>query len=487
MTKMDEVNKLLSKGLTGKEAGRLVLQDNWQADHGKETFLSQKDINTLKRGLKTTQDIKDYNSYIRTYELLDYTLRQANIAKLEAEKLILLLDHYLLMTLNRLMEDHDNALFKPSIMTEKQYQDVKANQRARLLASLHDLEDVILWRVEEKYPGYLEPLEEGGEYMVEANLEYLAEEEPDKLRGAILDILQLLKTDQIQPASFSEKYKKQLKDLKAERDVIYEASHISQEDDPKTRVLTKEEKASLDRIFQDEDQLKLEAYKAGRRDQEKLISTLEGLLDGSIKPDKAEAILKAFYTTGEELYKTGLPEQVSWIDEFKPALHKGEGTLSGIAVIQDPKDSMLDERGYYYKSSYADDWMPSKGSGMADTYQQGHKQIIESIKLFLAFHSIVEAVSEVIGIDFAEETRGWLDSLSSIIDSHNQTVEQARYYALSEILGYEIKPIKLDRYKPSAQTVKYLRERMSISLGDGWYEAKEALSADLDQKEALDD
>lgn len=488
MTTKEEVKKLLGKGLTGKEAGKLVLQDNWLVDHGKAGFLSEKDVNTIKYSLKSTQYIQDYNSYIETYRILDYTMRQADIARLEAEKMILALDQYLLMAVNKVMSEHTDSILRPTIMTEKQYQEVKAIQRDKFMKAVHTMAEIILWRLEEKDPGYLKEEEE--DYISEPDLEYLVEEEPDRLREAVLEIIQLLKTGQIQPVTFSEKYVKKLKDLEAERQPIYEATHIDLEDTDqdwiKGRILTQEEHDRLSSLDQEEDLLKSEAYKTGRRDQEKLISTLEGLIDGSIKVEKAEAILKSFYTTGEELYKAGLPEHVSWIDDFKTSFFGGDGTLGGIAIIQNPHPSVLDDRGYYIESQ-TEDQRPLRASDMAETYTIGHKHTIEHIKLFLAFHSIVEGVSEVIGIDFAEDTRAWLDGLSEAIDRHNKIIKESRHYALSEIIGYEIKPIKLDRYKPSARTVKYLRDRMAISLGEGWNEAKEALVADIEEKEAMDD
>lgn len=495
MTTKEDVKRLLGKGLTGKEAGRLVLQDNWLADHDKDGFLSLKDINTIKNSLKTTQDIKDYNSYIRSYELLDYTLKQAEISKYGAEKIILLMDQHLLMTLNDLMTEHLDSMTRPTIMTEKQYQDVKADQRARLMKADHSVDRIILWRVEEKYPGYLEPLEEGGEYMVEADLEYLVEKEPDKLREAILDIIQLLKTDQIQPVTFSEKYVKRMQDIRTERQAILDATDDIELEDltydlDKThvfgRVLTKEELTTLYGLDQEEQRIKSEAIKAGKGDQEKLISTLEGLMDGSVKPEQAEAILRTFHTTGEELYKAGLPEHISWIDTFKPSFFGGDGTLGGIAIIQDPKPDMVDKRGYYIDNR-EDALFPYDQIITGDSYAKAHKQSIDSIRLFLAFHSIVEAVSEVIGIDFAEDTRGCLARLSQTIDSHNMIVKKARYYALPEKIGYEIKALKLDRYKPSAKTFNYLRDRMAISLGDGWDEATKALTEDLEEREDIDD
>ena len=75
MTTKADIKRLLSKGFTGKEAGRLIFHDNWLADTGRGGFLSEKDVSSLKAGLKGDKDIKEYNSYIRLYKYVDYTLK----------------------------------------------------------------------------------------------------------------------------------------------------------------------------------------------------------------------------------------------------------------------------------------------------------------------------------------------------------------------------------------------------------------------------
>lgn len=490
MTTKEDIRRLLSKGLTGKEAGRLVLQDNWLVDHGRDGFLTQKDVNTIKSRLKTTYDIQEYNSYIQTYRLLDYTLKEARIAELQATNMIRTLTMYLLLAVMKLMDQNHDAILRPTIMTEKQYQDVKAEQRARFMDSLYDLTEIILWRVGEKDPKYLK--EEEDSYITEPDLEYLVEEEPDKLREAILDIIQLLKTDKIQPVSLAEKYVKKLKDLGTERQTIMDS--LDYEEDQagldqiltKGRVLTDTEMEDLDKLDKEEDRLKMEAYKAGKRDQEKLISTLQELIDGSVKTEQAEAILKAFYTTGEELYKAGLPEHISWIDTFKTSFYGGDGTLGGIAIIQNPKSHDLDDRGYY-KDDQARARYFKNQTLTAEAVATGYSFIVENIKLFLAFHSMIEAVSEVIGIDFTEDTRIWMEGLFSAVDYYNSVVQQSRYYSLPQKTGQDIKTIDISRYKPSAKTIKYLRDRMAISLGEGWHEAKDALLADMEERSSVTD
>ena len=79
MAKKADIKKLLNKRLTGKEAGKLVIQDNWLVDNGEKGFLSERDLSAIKSGLLQIQDINDYNSYIETYKLIDYTLKELRL------------------------------------------------------------------------------------------------------------------------------------------------------------------------------------------------------------------------------------------------------------------------------------------------------------------------------------------------------------------------------------------------------------------------
>ena len=58
----EAIRKLLSKGLTGWESGKLVLQDFADQSCGKPSFLTSADIEEIKRGLTGDKDIRDYNN-----------------------------------------------------------------------------------------------------------------------------------------------------------------------------------------------------------------------------------------------------------------------------------------------------------------------------------------------------------------------------------------------------------------------------------------
>lgn len=95
MTTKTDIKKLIRGGLTGEEAGRLILQDNWLVDRGKIGFLDKRDMTALKSGLNTTRDVQVYNSYIELYRLVDYSMKDARIFALEAQLYLMWLDKIL--------------------------------------------------------------------------------------------------------------------------------------------------------------------------------------------------------------------------------------------------------------------------------------------------------------------------------------------------------------------------------------------------------
>ena len=140
-TKAD-IKKILSKGLTGREAGKLIFQDNWLVDTRRGGFLSERDMSSIKAGMRTDRDIKEYNSYVRLYKYVDYTLKEVRITALEAEAFL----HYtylLLQTYEKAEAFRMAYMFIPAIVTQKQYEELSAKQRALHLEEAISLDQVI--------------------------------------------------------------------------------------------------------------------------------------------------------------------------------------------------------------------------------------------------------------------------------------------------------------------------------------------------------
>lgn len=496
MTTKKDISKLLSKGLTGKEAGRLILEDNWLVDHMREGFLSPRDVSAIKAGLKTTKDIEDYNSYVETYRIIDYTLKDAHIKALELQIKLGAIIQLISMYVYGYTSEIDKAL-TPIIMTEKEYQDHKADQRKELLKELNSLDEVMLSRAYEITPEKTKDQEPEDEYF----LAWLKRDHPDIWKKIVSDILDLLRTGKLRPALITGKDKEALTDLwdrikeLRERQSIYkmsseellkrtrDGSYPTEEDrilDIETKKLNEKEEALLQSL-----------YKAGKgKSQDKLISSLEKILEGSMSQEEEDEILLYAFCSGEDLYQTGLPEQVKWIDEYKPgysATEDGEDMLRGVAILKDPSPSELDNKGHYQKR-YSRLEFAKKINSIDLDLRGSIKMAKEMIKLVLSFQSVFEAVSEVIGLDFTGDIKGWIGDIQNTVTEYNRLRQRI---LLTDSIPEEIKgalePISLEKLTPYAKTTKYLRERVAMSLGEGWWEdVKGILLDDLREKEAQD-
>jgi hypothetical protein len=493
MTSKKDISKILSKGLTGKEAGKLVLEDNWLVDHMREGFLSPKDLSAIKAGLKSTRDIEDYNSYIETYRIIDYTLKDAHIMALQfqvrMENLIRLITMYLFGSTDQ------HIMTKPVIMTEKEYQDTKARQKKELSEDIHELETVILWRYWETTPEGIREQEPDDEYA----LDWLSREYPELYQGLISEIIELIKAGKLQPVSINGKDKQKIisietkwQDLSSKiRSKIPDLSadelinRIGKYTDPEDRISEDVDK-EIHEVVKDREKLLKSLYKAnkGKDNSKELIRLLEKLLDKSISQEEKGQLLEYTYCSGEDLYKTGLPEWIKWIDEFKADYDVNDG---GIAILVDPKSYQVDERGYYIKSQLMKRLTEGLEKESLD-FRQGITNAKEEIKVVLSFHSIMELISEVIGIDFAEDTRSWIKDILNKLWEYERLRSNIMFQDdIPDIFKDSLSPISLKKLKPSAGTIKYLRERVAMSLGDEWWgDVKSIMLEDLRQKEVQD-
>lgn len=501
MTTKTDIKKILSKGLTGKEAGKLILEDSWLYDHGKGDFLSDRDIQAIKASLKTTKDIEDYNSYVETYRILDYTLKDAHIKALEAEVRIGALQSLMYLYLFDSSSELD-YLNTPVIMTEKQYQESKARQREMLLKETHSIRDILSDRAKKLYPDRLAEFEKS-----EANflIDFLNEYYLDESNKTISEILDLLRSGQLQPVSLPEKAVQKLKDLYAKEEQARARIPLNQmsKEELQERIQKRkwpprdrQAEQELQKLYKEYEKAELTAYQTAKSkySQEslaKIISMLEQLLDNcSLSVEDQVQILDYTYCSGEDLYQAGLPEWIEWIDEYKPGYddRDDKASGSGVAILLNPSSRQLDERGYFKGHKRRLDIKEQSGElDMPEGFLTGLRKLKEELKIVLSFSSVVEAVSETIGIDFAEDTRGWIQSLKETIDELNDLIERAEYLpSVPDSLKDVLKPIDFDQFRPSAKTTKYLKERLALSLGEGWWpDAKKALLEDLKEKEAL--
>jgi hypothetical protein len=443
MTTKTDIKKLLSKGLTGKEAGKLLLMDNWQVDHRREGFLSDKDISAMKASLKTPQDIKDYNSYVDLYRLVDYTLKDAKILSLEAQNWLQLSS----LIISRHLEKHFanvDLLFTPAIVTQKQYDELSSKLRKLLLLEPHSLEEVIISRAQILSPKQYDEWEASDTDLSEIAFFYT--NYPDKWSQALSEILELVKSGKLRP-------------VLVEDQKVYTAS----------------------------------SWRRGQfKPFKKAEETLERLQKDfqTIDEEEEDKILSQMAFIGEDLYKAGLPEWIEWIDEYKPDLIEGtmarpEGMMQSVrvAIVQNPQPYEVDERGYWIEKGSREANRELNAEEDSKTIESLIYSASERIKAFLSIKAVTEVISEMVGVNFLEDIEEWLQAIEVSVSLFNTSLDSVK------TLGIDLpkmKPIKLGQMKPTASSIKYYKERMGLALGSDWYStAVRSLEYEAEEPDSL--
>jgi hypothetical protein len=440
-TKAD-IKKILSKGLTGKQAGRLTFQDNWLTDTQRGGVLTEKDHSYIRSGLKNETDRRDYNSYIRLYNYVDYTLKEARIVALEAETYLhiayRILDGYGVSEAFRLAE-----MYIPAIVTEKQYEELKAKQRERKLKDVLSLQEFISLLSEVDF----EIIVDDDEPEPESEIDFQNDE---RLREAVSTLQELLRAGKLHP-------------LKLKKREDYWDGH----------------------------KLKIPAQPV-----QEVIEMLDKYLTGELQYGEDDSLHLTVFRWSEAYNVEGIGENIRRsLDEYIPALYDEDSTRqagrmqsSYIAIIQNPGDRWIDERGYWKELDY----LGLVGiDAVKNTERDTNSLKIfmnssrERIKGFLAIKSVLEAISKVIDVDFLEDLQQWEEELQAIVEAVNAEIN--RLDGKWERLGLpELKPIKIGRMKATPATIKYFRERMALALGDNWWEApRDNLQLEADEPDTL--
>ena len=508
MANKADIKKLLAKGLTGREIARLILQDNWDVDHQREGLLSERDVSSLRASLKTTQDIEDFNRFVDIYRLVDYTLKDARIQALEAQNILMLankeLDTFWLEDTIRGIQ----GFLMPAIVTQKQYDDLKAKQKTFLLAEINSLKQVIEQRAFEITPKevidiHFEGDDEGFyEYLIYT----LREKYPDLYKQAVSEILEVIKAGRLRPVELNKEQEEALealwKQLRESRPEIKGIGDLSSEATKDHQGLWGKEQQLLQKYYSDSQSRDSLAH---------VIADLEQILKGSLSEDEEYKLLEYTLCSGGDLYQTGLPEWIKEIDTYMPNLNEetaaravGMMAARKVAIVQDPDPDDIDERGYWIHkeikalnkvSGYQESqWEATTKDGqsgdltIADTLKILHQQISEHIKVFLAIQAVTEAISKVVGVDFTEDLDKWYESLESYIELYNdELTPRNKYSRLPKYLGMpELDKLKLGKLKPTVKSVKYYQDRMAIALGKEWWnEAIQSLEFEAEDQDSL--
>ena len=502
MASKKDVSRLLRKKLTGMEAARLMIEDSWEVDHRREGILSRADMQRLKGGLYG-REAEEYNKWIRVYQLVDYSLKDARIYALEAQKWMLLATRELQVYR---LEDMTRGilLFVPAIVTQKQYEELRAMQKER------QLQDSLLWEavlamgsmalapadvLEETRKLELEEWEDGTAY---DNGYLLREHHPEYWQQATEKLLELIREGRLHPVLLQSKDIARLERMQKRSQAYRERRYppVQTRDELKAQEQagyppgwTQKDERAWDKLLEQANSLQDEAKKRA--------SPLDAArLEQILASEEQSSLLEWTYFSTRELYESSLSKWVGWVDTYIPGLDEetsarpaGMMQSSSVAIIQEPDADELDERGWYKDkgaelltilSGYdrEDRRTEKRGFSTPEFLETAHKQAKDRIKIFLAIQAVVEAISDIIGVPMLEDLEDWYDDIQLHVNHYNgYLTPKSEWVRPPYYLGMpELKGLKIGKLKPTARSLQYYRERMAMALGDDWWkEAMESL------------
>jgi hypothetical protein len=451
------LKRLFKRGLSGKEAGQLVVQHLYAVDHGRDGTLSQRDIQDLKAGLRSQAEVEAYNRMIGLYRAFYMTLQEATIQSMALDRLLAQV-HITLMF--HVLEGQQRFVtrFLPLIVTEKEYRFRKVRQKKRLKERLYCLGQVLEWRVEELLGGATKAEEAKDEAYQQA--EEQAEQE----------VQRLIDSGRLRPLRLGHK---------ASLFTLAEAERSKeQETDQDGRYLPEEREAFADTR---EDYLRRIEESLAQGDQTEG-HEVEVFSEQGIEPEDVDRLLH-HYVSGEQLYKAGLPEWRRWIEQFKPC-EEDSRLEGGLAVLR------LDYGGNPVEASrYDNRWLDRVRSRKTDTalgILSGEEQLKHMLsnassggRMLLASVQVLKEAARLAALPFEEKE----EELLSMVREEENILAHGRSL-LSHLKGDLETPIRLsawslDKLKPDRATISILRERFSLGVyGEGlgpewWLEVSE--------------
>ncbi len=424
------LERLLKKGtFTGREAARLILQDSVEVDHGREGFLSVKEIRQITNSLSPAEG-RDYNTWLDVYRTLAYFIKDSEILSWNAVYKLteanLFIHQFILDFRIRIVKS-----YMPRIVTEKQYQDLKERQRKGILDSYRCLDQVFSDRAYDLAPEELQ-----AHYRGNNNLIAFLKDHPELYQEAERQIMEM---------------------VEAGRLTLVELEH-----------------------------------KASDKDRPSFIEP--AYTEAKTSEEEERRYLQTYIST-KELYEAGFPEVVEWVEEFKPGLLE-EDEADSYAIIQPGGLYSADEQGYYKDPDWLshlswlgmldEEFKEDNGQGLEAFLKQTHTITKSLIQRFLAGKSVVDTVSEMLGVNFGEDLKARYQHLITAIEAYNALLDMANHRLPRKFYSgprLTLHRIRLDKLKPSAQELKTLREQLASSLGEKWWD--ETINTWLTQKPIL--
>jgi hypothetical protein len=438
------VKRILTKGLTGWQAGKLILQDMIDGYLRKDSVLTEADMAAIRQEPMEGADVRDYNMFMALcrgfhmgYMLGEWTCQDVCLQ-------IGFLDHALQDAEKRRTVELFES-FGPRVVTRKQYEDLAAAQRGKKLEFEYSLSYVI----EERFYAIAPP------------------EARKEIDEAGVDIESVADFVAAVPEAYADLCKQAI-------DQIHKL-HTS---------------GTLPAVYHEED----------AKEAEPLLSRWK---EAGLSSHEAMKLLDVLYVTGQQLYECDEPpEWKAFVDQYQQHwFDDDERFRHTYAVLDDCPAVWLDKKGRYKGPQRPSEWIthstelflglidsdgePGKSPAQVGAELRDKLDAIEqNIRVFLAVKAVLDTAAEAVEMDVPGDAgilAGANMRLDAFITLYNLRLEELKEERTSWGSGATRleKTLKLlpaidpEKLRPSPDSLKQLSDKiLDDARGEDWLRAK---------------
>ncbi|TKJ36295.1 MAG: hypothetical protein CEE38_12845 [Planctomycetes bacterium B3_Pla] len=437
----EAIRKLLTKGLTGWKAGKLILQDSIESYFRRDSFLTEGDIAAIRNTRMEGADVRDYNMFMALcrgfhvgHMLGEWTCSDACLE-------IILLERPLRDAHKRRTVELFES-FGPRVVTRQQYDDIVAAQREKKL----ELEYNLAWVIEDRFYAIAPP------------------EAREEIEELCIDIESAQDFASAIPKKYTDIYQQAVKEIRR--------LHIS---------------GKLPAVYQKED----------AKEAEPLLAKWKR---GQLSARDTMKLVDLLYVTGQQLYECDeLPEWRDYMDSYNQYVSADEDERFGhtYAVLEDCSAAWTDEQGYYKGPGKPSEWITRSTErllGLVNDDDKPKKSIAKvgaalvdrletamlNIRLFLATKAILDAAAEAVELDIPAKV-GMLAGpnirLGAFVAIYNFRLEELNEERKSSKSGGTrlekalrmLPPIDPEKLGPSPESLKQLKDNvLKDAQGHDW-------------------
>jgi len=438
------IKRIISKGLTGWQTGKLILQDTVDSFFGGDSVLTEADMAVIQQTRMAGADVRDYNTFMALcrgfhwgYMLAEWTCKDACLQ---------------IIFLNQALEDAEKRrmveLFEscgPRVVTRRQHEEIVAAQREKKLTFEYGLGYVIEERFYAIAPPEVRATIDGVGVDVESVSDFIAavpEAYGDLCKQAIDEIHRLHISGKL-PAVYAEEDAKEVKPL-------------------------------------------LRRWKKN-----------------TLSPEEAMKLVDRLYVSGQSLYDCPeLPEWKAFVDKYQRHWFDDDERFRHVyAVVEDCPEVWLDGKGHYKGPMRPSKWITHGTEsllGLSGHDGEAGKSIErvgaelrdkldtakQNIRMFLAIKAVLDTAVDAVGLDVPGGgglLAGPNTRLGVFITLYNLRLEELREERRPwESAGTRLEKalqmlpaIDSDKLKPTAPCMKQLQDRiLDDARGDAWLRTK---------------